>query len=720
METESKELVLENHLSNETNIQNEVNNEETSSVTNISNSSDTSENVTQLTDSTSDLSKNPNDIDNVATFKKPTVKLIGPKRTLSLQKNSKISPLTDTRSRNHAHHSDRDIKSQHSRELKLYVEPSWGGKPEENYKIEILKSGMIIDTISLEEHSYYSIGRLPTCHLTLVHPTISRYHAILQYRCQPDNENDKGFYVYDLGSTHGTFWNGNRIKPNVYVRIQGGHILRFGCSQRRYILQAPPGDEEEESPYSLTELKEMRASQLEKEHSEDKPVEKPIEEPIEEPVEEPIEEPVEKPIEENESEGIDWGMGEDADEETDLQENPYASITDDDLVLDDPKKTLRGWFEREGYDLHYQAEEKGFGQFLCWVDLPTEDVVGHSIRAEALVRGKKKEAVVQCALEACKILDKYGLLRQANHEARKRKTRNWEAEDYYDSDEDNFLDRTGSVERKREQRMRLAGKLEEKTETYDSLLKKHKEVTERISHLSTSIQNWQNANDAKNDATEEDALDAFMSSLSSSALTKSDIAKMKLELQNLRKEEAGLVKLLNLTQPVNLPALSYSGTTDQTITQGKTAVDHTQNTSVETKKIPRPRQKKEKQINQHAVTNTELFESNAISNTTVETEAIEEMDSDDNDELISNTFNDEKNVESQRSDSATVAAENRESSEKHEEQQEPKIQMTKKRRREEKEMYCDQDIHADNYSTWVPPSDQAGDGKTSLNEKYGY
>lgn len=254
METESKELVPENDLSNETNIQNEVNNEETSSVTNSSNPSDMSENTTQLTDSTSDLPKNSNDIDNVATFKKPTV-LIGPKRPLSLQKNLKISPLADIRSRTHARCSNRDIKSQHSKELSLYLEPSWGGKPQENYKIEILKSGMIIDTISLGKLSYYSIGRLPTCHLTLVHPTISRYHAILQYRCQPDNENDKGFYVYDLGSTHGTFWNGNRIKPKVYVRIQGGHILRFGCSQRRYILQAPPGDEEEESPYSLTELK---------------------------------------------------------------------------------------------------------------------------------------------------------------------------------------------------------------------------------------------------------------------------------------------------------------------------------------------------------------------------------------------------------------------------------------------------------------------------------
>lgn len=262
METESKELMPENHSSDETNIQNDVNNdEETLSATEISNSSDISKNTsknTQLhTDSTGDSpSKNSNDIDNVATFKKPSI-LIGPKRSLSQQKNSKISPLTGP-SRSSGTNNVRcfDIKSPYSREpFSLYVEPSWGGKPEENYKIEVLKSGMIIETISLREQSYYSIGRLPTCHLTLVHPTISRFHAILQYRCHPDNENDKGFYVYDLGSTHGTFWNGNRIKPNVYVRIQGGHILRFGCSQRRYILQAPPGDEEEESPYSLTELK---------------------------------------------------------------------------------------------------------------------------------------------------------------------------------------------------------------------------------------------------------------------------------------------------------------------------------------------------------------------------------------------------------------------------------------------------------------------------------
>lgn len=79
-------------------------------------------------------------------------------------------------------------------------------------------------------------------------------------------------------------------------------------------------------------------------------------------------EEVEASTTEKENNGIDWGMGEDADEETDLQENPYACIVDENLVLEDPKKTLRGWFEREGYDLQYKTEEKGPGQFLCWVE----------------------------------------------------------------------------------------------------------------------------------------------------------------------------------------------------------------------------------------------------------------------------------------------------------------------------------------------------------------
>lgn len=51
----------------------------------------------------------------------------------------------------------------------------------------------------------------------------------------------------------------------------------------------------------------------------------------------------------------------------------------------------------------------------------------------------------------------------------------------------------------------------------------------------------------------------------------------------------------------------------------------------------------------------------------------------------------------------------------------------KKRRKDKKlekskimKTQYDQDIHSKDYSTWIPPQDQSGDGRTSLNDKYGY
>lgn len=136
-----------------------------------------------------------------------------------------------------------------------YKEPAWSGKPDKEYKAEVLKSGLILEVIDLSKSNFYVVGRLPVCDISLAHPTISRYHAVFQYRSEADEKNEKGLYVYDLGSTHGTFWNGNRIRPNMYVRIKGGHMVKFGNSQRKFIMQTPPEEEEEESELTVTELK---------------------------------------------------------------------------------------------------------------------------------------------------------------------------------------------------------------------------------------------------------------------------------------------------------------------------------------------------------------------------------------------------------------------------------------------------------------------------------
>lgn len=125
-----------------------------------------------------------------------------------------------------------------------------------------------------------------------------------------------------------------------------------------------------------------------------------------------------------------------------------------------------------------------------------DDAIGRQLVAEVTHTGKKKEAAIQCCLEACRMLEARGLLRQEAglcaqsrvertgscvgkfiksfciwfSVSRKRKKKNWEDDDYYDSDDDTFLDRTGTVERKRQERMKKAGKLEERPETYDSLV----------------------------------------------------------------------------------------------------------------------------------------------------------------------------------------------------------------------------------------------------------
>lgn len=84
-----------------------------------------------------------------------------------------------------------------------------------------MKSGVSLRMIPLDQKSFYSFGRLENCHIVMAHPTISRYHAILQFRSTfSDNDDRKGFYLFDLGSTHGTFLNKERIVPRTYVKVQ--------------------------------------------------------------------------------------------------------------------------------------------------------------------------------------------------------------------------------------------------------------------------------------------------------------------------------------------------------------------------------------------------------------------------------------------------------------------------------------------------------------------
>jgi len=113
-----------------------------------------------------------------------------------------------------------------------YALPPWSGRVEGGRCcLEVTRGGVILDSIDLTTKQCYVVGRQPNLDIPLEHPSVSRLHAIIQMRASGQ------VYVYDLGSTHGTFWNKtNRINPSVHVPVKVGDLLRFGQSTRFFVL----------------------------------------------------------------------------------------------------------------------------------------------------------------------------------------------------------------------------------------------------------------------------------------------------------------------------------------------------------------------------------------------------------------------------------------------------------------------------------------------------
>ncbi|KAJ6647685.1 Kanadaptin, partial [Pseudolycoriella hygida] len=395
-----------------------------------------------------------------------------------------------------------------------YIEPKWSAKPipEHIYGFEVLKSGIIAETFSdLQSRAYWLIGKLPDNHISMAHPTISRYHAVFQYRSNVkeelhlmedggNNETEakksnieKGWYLYDLNSTHGSYVNKTRIPPKTYVRVRVGYMLRFGGSTRNFILQGPDFDEEAESELSVTEIKELR-HKTEEEYLKNLKAEKSR----------------------KESEGVSWGMEEDAEEETDMTVNPFAATNNEELFLQDPKKTLRGYFEREGHELEYIVNEMSPGTFLCRIELPVSDANGRPVIAELCHKGKKKECVHQ----------------------------------YSDGDDD-FYDRTGDVERKKQEREAAN---QNKTLSYHELVEREKQLSQSLDEVNGKIDNYKKLEKKlKQRSYKEDGLDDFMSNLSyEKPMDKTEIRKLRIEEQRIKNEHNNLKRLIKIARPVDL------------------------------------------------------------------------------------------------------------------------------------------------------------------------
>jgi len=702
----------------------------------------------------------------VPDFKEPSSEFKAPSIPTSDTKKVPVEPEQSTEASEEIKELEDTLNS--ASELKTiqtlplqYMEPSWGGVPDKPYYLEILKNGTIVETVKLENKSFFTIGRLPVCDVPFEHPSLSRHHAVLQYKTNPSPEKPVGFYLFDLDSTHGSFHNKKKCFPKTFYRLRVGHMLKFGGSTRTVLLQGPEEDEEEETEMSVTELKALAAEKAKKKAEEEQEKLKKLEE---------LEAAEEGRNQEEMNKGISWGMDEDAmDEENfpDMQKNPFAELANNEsLYIDDPKKVLRNWFEREGYDLEFKVEEKGYAQFHCRIDLPVD---GDPNFAEAQVKGKKKEAVIQAALEACRVLDRLGVLRPSQQTRMERKVKKWEEDDFYNSDEDEFLDRTGDIEGRRKMRMRLAGVGKDTVETYDTLVKKHEETEKEILETEVELKKALERRAKAEKKSNENDLDSYLAELKRGAqVDKETVTKLKVRIQNLTAEKDRLVKLINIAKPASMPELKTSVTVKpkpgimigkrgskgllgkvKSVAKdsfSKPVVVQSEKTKVleaflekdeeVTKKMKmcedgedikpigydmkKPEPIPKERIGDTSVNKVQKKIGPEIPEhirNTVSNDEEGDKENGDNDSKIVGTLDVLKEI----SDAGQVNLDVEEDSEEKQKKRGDRGSKRKVKKMEEEEPEEYYKIGMDSkYDVWVPPQNQSGDGKTSLNEKLGY
>lgn len=111
----------------------------------------------------------------------------------------------------------------------------------------------MLETIELSTQSCWLLGRAhEVADILLAHPSCSQQHAAIQFRyILKKVENEYGVqqrkgrvkpYIIDLESSNGTFLNGERLEGGRYVEIKDKDLLKFGGSEREYIVMLPPPD----------------------------------------------------------------------------------------------------------------------------------------------------------------------------------------------------------------------------------------------------------------------------------------------------------------------------------------------------------------------------------------------------------------------------------------------------------------------------------------------
>ncbi|KAL6909626.1 hypothetical protein ACP4OV_001285 [Aristida adscensionis] len=394
-----------------------------------------------------------------------------------------------------------------------YAIPGWSAAPGHAFFLEVLKDGIIVDNLDVSEKGAYMFGRIDLCDFVLEHPTISRFHAVLQFR------NDGKVFLYDLGSTHGSFINKTQMKKNLYTEIHVGDVIRFGQSSRLYIFQGPSELMPPEKDMQKIRDAKVRQDILDCEAS-----------------------LLRAKTQASLAEGISWGMAEDAVEEsaedeadeitwqtykgqlTDRQEKTRSKIVKRMEKIANMKKEIDAIRVKDisqggltqGQQTQIARNEQRISQIMEELD-NLEETLNDSIRESLGARS--------------------GNANRGRHKA------NLEEEDEALSDDDEFYDRTkkkSSSQKSNEQ---------QSVETADSLLEKKESITSDIESKKKLLEEEKRKLAHSDTADHGDDLDAYMSGLSSQ-LVHDKVTRVQKELCDLQAELDRVVYLLKIADPV--------------------------------------------------------------------------------------------------------------------------------------------------------------------------
>ncbi|KAI4352340.1 hypothetical protein L6164_006603 [Bauhinia variegata] len=395
-----------------------------------------------------------------------------------------------------------------------YKIPPWSGAPCHNYCLEVLKDGCIIEKLDVYEKGAYMFGRLDLCDFLLEHPTISRFHAVIQFKRSGDA------YLYDLGSTHGTFLNKKQVEKNMYMDLHVGDVIRFGRSSRLFIFQGPSDLMLPETDLKIMKQVKMREQMLDREASLQR-----------------------ARMEAALVDGISWGMGEDAIEE----EEDYG----DEVTWQSYKGQLTEKQEKTKGKLLKRMEK------IANMKKEISAIRGKDISQGGLTQGQQTQ-IARNEQRMMQIMEELENLEETLNDSiresigarsgkkshGKKKGEMEDEEEYLSDDDDEFYDRT-----KKMASSQKPGD-SQSIETADTLLDKRdaiiKEINDKIEVL--SVENSKMASETSVQDEGGDALDAYMSGVSSQ-LVHDKTVQLEKELSSLQSELDRISYLLKIADP---------------------------------------------------------------------------------------------------------------------------------------------------------------------------